>query len=296
MLERILIPLDGSDLSEEVLPFAATLARGCNSLIVLVNVVDVGEFATASGVMHGHLVSDLIEHSRQWAESYLITVRDRLKGEGLVATTRVAVGAPADGIITQADANGAGLIAMSTHGRSGLARWTLGSVAEKVLREAGTPLLLYRATGEDRIGALGSLLLPLDGSPAAEQAVPLATYLTKTLAVPLTIARAIPTTVFALADDEDQMTEVLEAVEGEARDYLDQKTAEFLAQGLQVQSKFLQGDPAGELIALAKRMPDCMVVMSTAGRTGITRMVLGSVADRMVRHGHRPVVLVRAEE
>lgn len=294
ILERILIPLDGSKLSEEVLPFAATLAKGLGSLPVLLNVVDAGQFSSAAGVMHGHLIGDLIEHNHQWAEGYLHSVRDRLKEEGVLATTRVTVGSPAEGIISQADLAGAGLIAMSTHGRSGLARWTMGSVAERVLREAGTPLLLYRATGKGGAGALGSVLLPLDGSPAAEQAVPLATYFAKTLAIALTVARVVPTTVFAFAEDgAAQMVEVLEAAEGEAKEYLGKKSGEFLAEGLQVHSKVLRGDPASELIELARHLPDCAVVMSTAGRTGLERTVMGSVADRLVRYGHRPVVLVR---
>lgn len=128
MLERILIPLDGSKLSEEVLPFVTTLAKGMGSLPVLVNVVDAGEFSSAAGVMHGHPISDLIEHSHGWAEGYLHSVRDGLKEEGVMATTQVTVGSPAEGIVSQADVAGAGLIAMSTHGRSGLARWTMGSV------------------------------------------------------------------------------------------------------------------------------------------------------------------------
>jgi nucleotide-binding universal stress UspA family protein len=295
MIDKILIPLDGSKTSEEVVPFATALANRLGAHPVFLNVVDMSEFASARGVMHGLLVDDLVEHAKELADGYLDKVRARVKEQGVIGGLRVAVGSPAQTIVDQASATNAGMIAMATHGRTGPARWALGSVTEGVLKASHTPLLVYRATGEDVPQAISSLLLPLDWSDASEQAVPLATFFAKALGVPLTIARVVPTTPVAFAEEDGaEMAEVLEAIENEARQYLSSKSQELAAEGLDVKTKFLRGDPAGGLIDLTHKLPECMVVMSTAGRTGIGRMVLGSVADRVVRHSHRPVVLVRA--
>jgi len=104
-------------------------------------------------------------------------------------------------------------------------------------------------------------------------------------------------TVFGADDDgADYMVEVLEAMEEVAQGYLEQKQKDLVSNGLVVESRFLRGDAASSLIDLTHKLPDCLVVMSTAGRTGLGRMILGSVADRVVRHSARPVVLVRAAD
>ncbi len=297
MMHSILVPLDGSKLSEEVLPFAAAIGTRLGAELTLLYVVSPEGFSERVDERYGHLLDGFAEYSRQWAEGYLSGVQERLREQGTESTPRVATGGPAQAIVSEARRPGIGLIAMTTHGRSGLARWTMGSVAEGVLRETTAPLLLYRATGQGGTSTLGKVMLPLGGSPASEQAIPLATSLTRKLAVPLVLARAVPMTVFGADDDgADYMVEVLEAMEEEAQGYLEQKQKDLVSNGLVVESRFLRGDAASSLIDLTHKLPDCLVVMSTAGRTGLGRMILGSVADRVVRHSARPVVLVRAAD
>jgi nucleotide-binding universal stress UspA family protein len=143
--QRILVPLDGSDRAEQVLPPAVSVARALDAEIVLFRV----PIAHVSG---GSYASDwyvplegTFESANHIAEKYLNRVADELRVQGVRVSTGTQMGGVADAILEYADANKIDLIAMCTHGRTGLARWTLGSVADRVLRASSLPLLLVRA-------------------------------------------------------------------------------------------------------------------------------------------------------
>jgi nucleotide-binding universal stress UspA family protein len=153
----ILVPLDGSALAEQVLPFARLLAMSLSARIHLLHVVT--DFERADVVAHEievldqlsdlpyrqrtHLPQDWAILSR-YAESYLAAPAASLREAGLETTTEVRFGLPAEIIVDEAERQQATLIAMATHGRSGLQRWALGSVADKVLHGTTIPLLLIR--------------------------------------------------------------------------------------------------------------------------------------------------------
>lgn len=297
MIDKILVALDGSELSEEVLPLATLIARKAGASIELLCAVNEGQFREAIGQASNDHLLLVLEEASAAAKTYLQDMAKRLEAQGVVATTEVAIGEPARSIVGRVRDTGASLAAMTTHGHSGLARWTLGSTTEKVLRKGTVPLMVYRAEGKPTAGILRSVLLPLDGSEASQRAMPYATFFAKTLGVPLTIARSAHVPVYAFGDESvDQMPEVMEAIEQDAKQYLEETGAKLRQQGVQVETRFLRGEPASQLIELAHHLPDSIVVMSTAGRTGIGRMVLGSVADRVVRHSQRPVVLIRVND
>jgi len=141
---RILVPLDGSALAEQVLPPAISLAQAFDAEMTLFQVAIV----QASGSFTGEWylpVQGILETARQDAQVYLDRVADRLKGDGFKVSTAMRVGAVADSIVDYAQVNHIDVIAMCTHGRTGLARWALGSVADRVLRAGHVPLLLVRA-------------------------------------------------------------------------------------------------------------------------------------------------------
>ncbi|TAK30010.1 MAG: universal stress protein [Chloroflexota bacterium] len=152
MFNRILIPLDGSELAETVVPYVQELAHKFGSAITLLQVVD---YATAvlpvePGLMtpiQPEVLEEAAEAELLRADEYLANLRGRLRKAGLNATYKVERGDPADEIIRYAKEWSADLIAMSTHGRSGLVRLVFGSVANEVLRNAGTPILLIRPQG-----------------------------------------------------------------------------------------------------------------------------------------------------
>ena len=141
---RILVPLDGSALAEQVLPSATSVAQALDAQMILFRV----PIVYASGSLMGEWylpLEGVFETANQDAQAYLNRVASHLKEQGVNVSTAMRMGSVAESIIEYAEANQIDLIAMCTHGRTGLARWTLGSVADRVLRASNVPILLVRA-------------------------------------------------------------------------------------------------------------------------------------------------------
>lgn len=147
MYERVLVPLDGSAVAEAILPFVERIAGPLDAQVLLVRVVEpiVAAVALASGEVGG---ADTLLHQQLAAKRYLEGLADRLAAKGLRVRTVAALGTPATELIALAGAEKADLIAMTTHGRSGVRRLLFGSVAEQVLRGASVPVLLFRMPGD----------------------------------------------------------------------------------------------------------------------------------------------------
>lgn len=142
MYERVLVPLDGSELAEAILPFAEQIAGAFDAEVVLLRVVE--PLPSAAGIAAGGAGVDAFFLRQLETKKYLAEVAKRLEGRGLRIRTRLALGTPAAEITESAKAERADLIAMTTHGRSGLSRAVFGSVAEQVLRAAALPVLMIR--------------------------------------------------------------------------------------------------------------------------------------------------------
>jgi nucleotide-binding universal stress UspA family protein len=143
MYERVLVPLDGSDVAEGVLPFAEKVAGPLDAEVVLVRVVEPLSPADAMASA-GVAIPDTLFLRELHAKEYLTSMARRLQAKGLRVRTALRVGVPAAEIVGAAVDEGADLIAMTTHGRSGLRRVLFGSVAESVLRSAEIPVLMMR--------------------------------------------------------------------------------------------------------------------------------------------------------
>lgn len=142
--DRILVPLDGSRMAEQVLPPVTPIARalGCTLVLFQVPVVHVWGWSTGEWYMP---IQGIMDSAVTDAETYLAEVARRLEQEGVAASTAVEIGSVSECIVDYAAGSQVDLIAMCTHGRTGLARWTLGSVADRVLRGVDVPILLVRA-------------------------------------------------------------------------------------------------------------------------------------------------------
>jgi nucleotide-binding universal stress UspA family protein len=141
---RILVPLDGSPVAEQILPTVITVAQAMSAELILFQV----PIAHVSGWVTGEWylpVQGVLETAEQDAHAYLSAVAGRLEEQGLDVLTATEIGSVANCIVEYAEANHVDLIAMCTHGRTGLARWALGSVADRVLRAGSTPIFLVRA-------------------------------------------------------------------------------------------------------------------------------------------------------
>lgn len=162
MYSKILVPLDGSDLAEAVLPYVAELAKKFGSRVVLLQVVEPLEKViaetmpatiepTAGAATVGiEIAEEQVEAEHELAERYLSAEMSKLQAEGLNVSSAIVEGNVADEIIRYANENGIDLIAMSTHGRGGLGRLVFGSVSDAVLRSAACPLLLIRSQEHHR--------------------------------------------------------------------------------------------------------------------------------------------------
>jgi nucleotide-binding universal stress UspA family protein len=157
MYQKILIPLDGSELAECVLPHVESIAKGCGSgSVIFVRVVEPTALPYGPFTDGGYVVTkpeadqirkDLDANNKKQAEEYLNQITSQHKYPGLDVHSEVLTGKPADVIADYATDNEVDLIAIATHGRSGISRWTLGSVAERVLHSACVPVLMVRAPG-----------------------------------------------------------------------------------------------------------------------------------------------------
>lgn len=155
MFNKILVPLDGSKLGEAALPHVENLAIIANSEVILYQAVPPADGIVLSpdgemlSAVSEEIVKGYASELGNAAQRYLDEVRDKLASKGVTVRTEVQLGHPAESIIDFAKTGEIDLIAMSTHGRSGIKRWVFGSVADKVLHAAETPVLLIRASGGD---------------------------------------------------------------------------------------------------------------------------------------------------
>ena len=152
--QRILVPLDGSEMAEQVLLSASLVAKAFEAEVILFRV----PIVYASGPLVGEWYMPLegtFETAKQDVQVYLDRVADHLNEMGVNASTATRIGPVAKSIVEYAEANHIDLIAMCTHGRTGLARWALGSVADRVLRTGSIPILLVRATEREKRKDLG---------------------------------------------------------------------------------------------------------------------------------------------
>ena len=190
---------------------------------------------------------------------------------------------------------------MCTHGGSGLGRWIYGTVAEQVLHHSPVPVLLVYPTGEAQTMELESgrmtFLVPLDGSTFAEAALPHAVALARTFDGELLLLRALeprsavytyPTVVHvAGASDE---------VRGEAEAYLKAMVGRLRGEGISAERMMQEGWPANVITCQAAALESCTIIMATHGRSGVARLLLGSVALEVVRRSATPILLIRPRE
>jgi nucleotide-binding universal stress UspA family protein len=298
MFTKLLVPLDGSNTAEKALPYARYLAQEKNLLIELLSVVDVGNMATHMSAERALHLDTMVEDAVLASEKYLQTIAGTLTAAKI--KTRVESGRPEEVIIEKAAAEQNTLIAMATHGRSGMNRWLLGSVAEKVLRGASNPVLLIRAKEnirtEDR-PTIKCLIIPLDGSDLAERVLPKAVDFAKQRDLEIVLIRTyhIPTTAYAGVEGYAlPIDDLLKDMREEACEYLGNKVTDVKKLGVsKVSFRAKEGLPADEIISFAKNLPGALIAMSTHGRSGVRRWVLGSVTETVVRHSENPVLVIR---
>ena len=220
-----------------------------------------------------------------------------LEDEDITAEVRATVGRPAEETLRVADEEGCGMIAMSTHGRNAITRGILGSVTDRVLHASDAPILTIaperaRKYQEDK-ASLETLVVPLVGSELAERALPYAEKLAGLLSLKILLARVVRFERPHYTVSGVELPDLTEQLVHEASEYLEGISKEVGSRGLKVETKVLRGAPAPVLLDLAHQTPQSCIAMTTHARSGLSRWMMGSVAEALVRGSGEPVLLIR---
>jgi nucleotide-binding universal stress UspA family protein len=266
---RVLIPLDGSELSRHGVGLLSAVQPE-QVAITLLQVVPESE-----------AVHD--------AEQYLQGVADSCQGEVSVLVRQSDD--PAEQILEEVDQGQFDLVVLMTHGRSGLKRWVWGSVAEHVVRHCPVPLLLGTPKGEGvERPTTRKILVPLDGSALADSVLEHVQALGGSLGAEIVLFSAVwvePT------DNPLAYSRDLDVLSARAKDMLESREAALAKEGLQASSVSKRGEAASLILEAAAESGADLIAMTTHGRTGVKRWLLGSVAERVLRASPLPVLLVR---
>lgn len=295
MYQRILLPLDGSPIAEQVIPYVMQLGKAFSPEIVLFQAFGPVP-AELSDPQHGRYVDQLTTSFAESVLDYLETVAKQFRDQGLNATCVAPEGHPAEKIIEEANRRPNTLVAMSTHGRSGIGRWVMGSVTDKVLHAIHAPLLIVRAKEvPSTVAGLDRVIIPLDGSELSEKIMPHAIALAKGLGAPVTLIRTTHIPHYVPMDYPASMIDdLIRETTVEAEDYLRHISQQLSIEGVpNSQAEIRQQDAAGAILDLAGDSPGTLIAMSTHGHSGVGRWVLGSITDRVVRNSAGPVLVIR---
>jgi nucleotide-binding universal stress UspA family protein len=308
MERQVLVPLDGSAVAEAVLPHAERYARLTGSSLTLLHVItDIERSQTDFWVATAP--ADL---RRQWEQSalagvhtYLTALARRLQLAGLSVQTEVPMADDvAAAIVARAQQDpDVALVAMSTHGRGGLGRWVLGSVAAQVLRAVPKPMLMVRARAGaafyEAMQPYRTILIPLNGSSPAEQALDLVR------ATPaMGDARLVLVGLMEARDDRDWAEAGAESSvvdlsgdyeAGSLPDYLRHAARRLEADGFVVQARLAAGANDEAILRASAEAHADLIVAVADGRSGLSRLFRGSEIEDLVRHSDMPVMIVPAD-
>ena len=265
MFDEILVCLDGSSLAEKILPLARGIAAAKGGKLTLLRVV-----------------ADLTQLTSE--EKYL---RDCARQYCAQLSFPVSSN-PANAIVAELASNPNAHAALTTHGRTAWAEAIVGSVAHHVLRESIRPVLLFRPLESDSEAPkrIGTVVVALDGNEFSEKMIPYAVEAATSLSANLVLIQTLPLnpTLPPLSDHE--RIDILES------SYLHRKANEIkYSHGISPQWEVLHGEPGDAICRYVKGMPETLLAMTTHGRGGLERALLGSVAAACVRHAGVPLLL-----
>ena len=274
--QRIVVPLDGSKLAEIALPYAEEIAARTGRDIVLLSVT---EFADSD---FRNYLKNIADHARNNTSKF--SEQGNNKEVDIYITTRE--GNPAESIVDFTQKWGHNLIVMATHGRSGIGRWAIGSVADKVVR-AVTNSSVFLVRGNNAGPAvhqkslLKKVLVPLDGSVPSQSIIPFIQQLATKLALDLTFFQVLSSEVERETD---------------AKSYLKDRCRELEGQGIVASCQVRTGSPADSILDFADELEVDLIAMSTRSKNSMTPWSIGSVAQKVLLGGNTPLMLVRHGE
>ncbi len=294
-MATILVPLDGSTFSEQALSAAIELAKRMGARLHLVRAHQLPP-VPMTPELAGAPTGVLEQSIREAEQEYLGTVANRCMEAGVSARTDLLDGPAAMALAAYAQEVGIDLIVMTTHGRGGISRAWVGSVADALVRRCTTPVLLLRPdeAGEVPTVLAKHVLIPLDGSDLSAGIVDAATMLGSLSDARYTLLYVNVVVAPPLGLGVDGPPIPFAASLSEARSWLDSVAARLRRRGLAVETDVLTHTTAAQgILDWAGENDVDLIALATHGRGGWSRMALGSVADKVMRGAHVPVLLYR---
>jgi nucleotide-binding universal stress UspA family protein len=314
MFKKILVPLDGSTEAETVLPYVRDIASRFDSEV---DILGVGLGSRRRRV--NQLLDNYVHHAVEHLENNEITCKAVLlysdpqhelldyteisaRGRDIKAKGQLLYGGPSENILDYSAEHHMNLIIMATHGHSGLRRWWLGSVFEKVVSRATVPVLgihskQVKEVDRERKATFKRILAPLDGSETGGAAMHDAEAIALKTGASMVLVHVLPAPHAVEARWlGPEFTDFVKAMHEAGQKYLDKIDDRLSARGLDVKVRIVSGDPAARIIEVAREEKADLIAMSTHGRSGIARWVLGSVADKILHESRIPMWLVRPRQ
>jgi nucleotide-binding universal stress UspA family protein len=302
MFDPILVPLDGSQLAECVLPHCVAIASPFDAEITLLRMLEKNQASTSAQLF------DLLnwQINKTKATLYLEKTRSRLEEAKIRARAAVLEGLVAEGITEYAQNQGMKLIILSSHGHTGLSKWGISSTAQKIIMSAPTSVLIIRAYQHDiQAGALSTIpvyqriLVPLDGSQRAENVLPIVTQLAHFHKSQIHLVHVVQTPEMArqmppVREDIDLSNRVVARNQEEAGHYLDQMKVRSTLEGIAVQTHLLTSDNAAvALHQVAEQEHINMVALSAHGYSGNQQWPYGGMVNNFILYGKVPLLIVQ---
>ena len=299
MFQKVLVPLDGSQRAEAVLPYVARLANDLKAPVVLLSVVDSAAKDLPKRILDAAGGAQMSKLEAAYSK-YLESIAKGLADQGIKAQHILSKGKPEDEVVSVAMRESCELIVLPKNVRSASLTGNLGAVTAKVLRASELPVLLITAqkavdhkAGESLVKTIA---VTLDGSPLAETALPYVEELARRLNIEVTLVRVVRrgSIGFAAMDTAayTNIVELEEAAQEEAADYLKGVAARLRAAGCKAQVKALNGAPAFAIVDLAHQTPGALLALTTHGRSGMQRWMLGSVTEEVLRSTWAPALVL----
>ena len=299
MINHILVPLDNSRLAECVLPHVLAIAPVMNARVTLVHVMEHpyhGDGTPAVDPVDWHL-------RKHKSEKYLEQIAERLEKSGLKVDQSILEGNPAESVIEFARNNNVDLIALSTHGNSGLSGWNVSGVVQKILLRSQKSTLLIRAYQAISADASGihykRLFVGLDHSARSEYALPVAMRLAQYYKSQLMLGAVIqkPQTLhrFPLSDEDAKLIDqIVEKNHQAASRYFDQLITQYSMEGSDINTAIVVGDNAFSILHdMVDEMHADLVILVAHGHSGERRWPYGSVTSSFIAYGNTALMILQ---
>jgi nucleotide-binding universal stress UspA family protein len=307
MYRKMLVPLDGSELAEEVLVYAKELAGRLDIDVDLLHISNPASEALKP--MEEAYIEHLAESFRKQVEA-VQQKTGQGKAKPINVKAELLVGYAAEAILQYADKDGVDLILLASHGRSGIKRWTIGSVAGKVMSATKIPVWLIKSVGTKETPydkwTNQTLIVSLDGSELAESILPHAEVLTKQrgdtpidvvlvrVAEPLNIPTYYSPDISGVTLNWGNfIQQETQRRKQAAKEYLAKIEEQLKNKGITVRSVVIEGRPTDEVVEFVNKTPNSMIIMATHGRSGLSRLVYGSVAANVLNGVTRPMFIIK---